>query len=58
MGGTRVKVPEGGRFQQRGQPGLDVIFCAGETLDQSEADQFLAIARAWINERQSEGEPA
>ncbi len=58
MGGTHVKVPEGGRFQHRGQPGLDVIFWAGETLDQPEAHQFLAIARARINEPPTEGEPA
>ena len=38
--------------------GLDVVFCAGETLAQREADQCLAIARAGMSETHTKGEPA
>jgi Triosephosphate isomerase len=35
---------------------LDVILCVGETLEQREADQFLAIVRAGISEPRAIGE--
>jgi triosephosphate isomerase len=53
-----MKVREEMRFRVALAAGLDVIFCAGETLDQPEADQFLSIVGAWINESQTEGESA